>query len=226
MKFRKPPSKHEVLNDFDGNLINFWTQVRDNCTALIESFRYLPASREVFEKYKVKYKNNDYKDNLQRAHIYYYINRMCFGGDMKGPTIGTSKCAPSTFRPDKLMAQLESAFHRLEKVFIENKDFVDVIRQYDSKDTLFYIDLPYRNAKLYATGKFTDDQYKQLHDCCKDIQSKCLITLNNDPFIQELFIDFHQIDHGVTYSVCRETVGRRKFNELIITNYDVNEALN
>ena len=225
MLFRKPISKCEVINDFDGNLMNFWTQVRDHHTELIDSFRYLPASREVFESYKTKYQNSDYADDLERAHIYYYINRICFGGDMKGPCFGTSKRVPSTYRPDKLATDIEAAFQRIQKVLIENKNFADIIRRYDCKDTFFCIDPPYRNAKQYAVGQFTDEQYVQLHECCKNIQGKCLITLNNDEFIRRVFSDFNLIDHKVAYKICRDTAGRREFGELIITNYDVGEVM-
>ena len=54
--FAKSRSKWEVLNDFDSNLVNFWTVVKENYKEFIDSFDYTLVSREIFNRYKEKYK--------------------------------------------------------------------------------------------------------------------------------------------------------------------------
>ena len=92
---------------------------------------------------------------------------------------------------------------------------------YDSPDTFFYLDSPYRNTKQYAVGKFTDEQYQLLADCCRNAKGKWLYTINDNEYIRELFKDFNIMTHDVYYSICKTQNGRQDFKELIITNYDI-----
>ena len=216
----KEPSKWEVLNDFDSNLMNFWSVVQNAKDQFLDSFKYELVSRERFDEYKQKYKNNDYEDSIERAKIFYYLVRSCFASDMKSPVFGASKDR-NRLRIDKIEDDINSVYDRLIPVTIENKSFEDIIRIYDHKDTFFYLDPPYRNTKQYATGKFTDEQYKLMRDKLVECKGKWLITINNDEYIRELFQDFNLIDNEVWYSVCKTDNGRANFKELIITNYDI-----
>lgn len=216
----KKPSKWEVLNDFDSNLINFWSVVQTAHDQLIKSFEWELVSRERFEEYKRKYKENDFDDAIERAKVFYYLVKAGFGADMKNPVFGTGKDR-NRLRLEQVEQDIKDAYKRIQKVTIENKSFEDIFRIYDSEDTFFFLDSPYRNTKQYATGKFTDEQYKQLAECCKNAKGKWLYTINNDEYIKELFKDFNVITHDVFYSVCKADSGRTNFKELIITNYDI-----
>lgn len=216
----KEPSKWEVLNDFDGNLMNFWSVVQSAPEQFIKSFEWELVSRERFDYYKEKYKNNDFDDPIERAKAFYYLVKAGFGADMKNPVFGASKDR-SRLRLEQVEEDIKNAHKRLLKVTIENKSFEDIFRIYDSPDTFFYLDSPYRNAKEYATGKFTDEQFAQLAECCKNAKGKWLYTINNDEYIKELFKDFNIIDHEVYYGICKTDSGRQKFKELIITNYEI-----
>jgi len=217
----KEPVKWEVLNDFDSNLMNFWSVIQKAKDQFLNSFEYELVSRERFEEYKVKYKNKDFNDAIEQAKVFYYLVRSCFASDMKNPVFGASKDR-NRLRIDKIEDDIKEVYERLIPVTIENKSFEDVMRIYDSPDTFFYLDPPYRNTKQYATGKFTDEQYALMAESCKKSQGKWLITINNDEYIKELFKDFNIIDHEVWYSVCKTDNGRADFKELIITNYNIN----
>lgn len=224
MLFAKEPSKWEVLNDFDSHLMNFWSVIQNAHEQFIESFEWELVSRERFEYYKDKYKRNDFDDAIERAKAFYYLVKAGFGADMKNPVFGTAKDR-SRLRLEQVRKDIKEAHQRLLKVTIENKSFEDIFKIYDSPDTFFYLDSPYRNTKQYAVGKFTDEQYIKLAECCKNAKGKWLYTINDDEFIRELFRDFNIIDHQVYYSVCKTDNGRKEFKELIITNYDVKELI-
>ncbi|MBU3146619.1 DNA adenine methylase [Clostridium sp. CF012] len=219
--FGKEPtvSKLEVLNDFDCNLINFWDVVKNNHAELIKSFDYTLVSRKVFERYKEKYKLNNYKDNIERAHIFYYLLKAGFAGKMTGNSFGTGKGKLNGLRLDKLENDINNAYERLKNVTIENKSFEDLFRIYDGKQTYYFLDPPYRKTAQYPVGKFTDEQYSLLAECCKNMEGKFLLTINDDKFIRELFKDFIIIEHKVAYSISKNSKGRREFKELIIKNY-------
>lgn len=221
MLFAKEPSTVEILNDFDSNLMNMWSVIKNAHEEFINSFKYTLVSRELFNTYRTKYKELLYEDNIERAHIFYYLVNSGFGSDMKNPVFGTKAQSRNGLRVEEVEESINNAYRRLQKVTIENKSFEDIFRIYDKEDSFLYIDPPYRKTKQYAVGKFTDEQYKKLADCCSNAKGKWLITINNDEYIKELFKDFKIIDHEVYYSVCKTQNGRKGFKELIITNYDI-----
>ena len=70
---------------------------------------------------------------------------------------------------------------RLLRVQIENRPAIDVIRLYDSSQTLFYCDPPYihdtrRDNKAYGY-EMTDDEHRSLADTLNAVQG--LVALSN-----------------------------------------------
>lgn len=224
MLLSKEPSKWEILNDFDSNLMNFWSVVQNAHEQFIKSFEWEIVSRERFDFYKQKYKNNNFDDAIERAKGFYYMVKAGFGADMKNPVFGTGKDR-NRLRLEQIEDDIKAAYQRIQKVTVENKSFEDIFKIYDEKDTFFYLDSPYRNTKQYATGKFTDEMFAKLAECCKNAKGKWLYTINDDEYIRELFSDFNIMDHKVYYSVCKSDNGRQEFSELIITNYDVKDVV-
>lgn len=221
MLFAKEPSTVEVLNDLDSNLMNFWSVIKNTPDQFIRSFNYTLVSRETFDKYKRKYKQNDFEDNIEKAHVFYYLVNAGFASDMKNPVFGTKCQSRNGLRVEEVDTTIPEAYKRLQRVTIENKPFEGLFSIYDSPDTFFYLDSPYRNTKQYAVGKFTDEQYQLLADCCRNAKGKWLYTINDNEYIRELFKDFNIMTHDVYYSICKTQNGRQDFKELIITNYDI-----
>lgn len=222
MLFSKNKSKVEVLNDFDSNLMNFWSVIKTAPEEFVKSFDYTLVSRELFNTYREKYKNNDFEDNIEKAHVFYYLVEAGFASDMKNPIFGaTGHRNRSDLKIERIKENIDNAYNRLIEVTVENKSFEDILRMYDNEKTFFYIDPPYRNTKQYAVGKFTDEQYKLLAEKCKTLKGKFMITINNDEYIYDLFKDFNIINNEVHYSVCKQSEGMKYFKELIITNYEI-----
>lgn len=219
--FGKEPSSVEILNDFDSHLMNFFSVIKNAPEEFIKSFEWILVSRELFDQYKEKYKKNDFEDSIEKAHVFYYLVHAGFASDMKNPVFGTKSQSRNRLRLEQIQDNIQKAHQRLLKTTIENKSFEDIFRIYDGEDTFFYLDSPYRNTKQYAVGKFTDENYQLLLDCCKQAKGKWLYTINDDEFIRDLFRDFNIIMHDVYYSVCKTNNGRKDFKELIITNYDI-----
>lgn len=224
--FAKERSRREIINDLDENLINFWRVVRNRHDELINSFRYTLASRKVFDEYKAIYRNGTYTDDIQRAHIFYYLNSLAFSGDMLHPSFGVRRRAdPNLFYPKRIKESIENAYERIQHAIIECADFATIFKSYDNDDALFYIDPPYHNAKQYAVGAFREERYQELADLCRNLKGKFLMTINDDDFVRELFQGFHIMTHDVAYSVCRFELGVRRFSELLVANYDIEKEV-
>ncbi len=199
--------------------MNFWSVVKNAPDQFINSFDYTLVSRELFNQYKQIYKEGIYEDAIQRAHIFYYLVKAGFASDMRNPIFGTGAESRNGLKIDKIEEDITAAYMRLQTVVIENKSFEDIFRIYDKPDTFFFVDSPYRNTKQYAVGKFTDEQYRLLAECCRNAKGKFLYTINNDEYIRELFKDFNIMEHEVFYSASKDS--RKHYGELIISNYDI-----
>lgn len=216
--FGKEPSEKEIFNDLDENLMNFWRVVRDKPDKFLESYKWEIISRDVFDDYKEKYLNNNYKDDVEQAHIFYYLNKLCFGGVMNPPSLAFG-LYPPRLNFKTLEKNITRASKRLQNVVLENKSFEEIFEKYDSEDTFFFLDSPYRDTRGYKVGKFTDENYRKLASCCKNAKGSWLYTINNDEFFKELFKEYNFITQDVFYSVCKEEKGRKEYKELMITNF-------
>lgn len=218
--FKKDKSKWEIINDFDSELINFWKVVQNNHEEFINSFKLTLHSRELFNEYKYIFLNNLETNSLKKAHIFYYLVIAGFGADVKNPSFGSRK-GLSPFNPLIIEEKIKLAHERLARVIIENDDFRKILDRYDTNKSFFYLDPPYRNTKEYRI-KFTDKDYIDLKNKCEHLEGKFLMSINNDEFIRDLFKDFYIKEIDVLYSVSKNQNGRKKFSELLISNYDYN----
>src|SRR5216684_1901162 len=76
--FGKPPgtSKSEVLNDLDGELVNFWRVVKHRPAEFTEAASWLLASRELFEEWRPL---NGVGGEISRAVRFYAVLRIAYG---------------------------------------------------------------------------------------------------------------------------------------------------
>ena len=81
--FAKQPAKIEVINDIDKDLMNFYAVLRDEEKfARFHRLAYLtPYSRCEFNEARRKFKNKEWRDDVERAYLFFVIARMSFSGD-------------------------------------------------------------------------------------------------------------------------------------------------
>jgi DNA adenine methylase len=211
----KTPSPVEVFNDIEEEIANLYNVIKYAHTELIVEMQYTLYSRKTFEEYKAAMLNKSVT-GVQRAAYYPYIVKTSFAS--MGRTWGYAR----KNKPKMLIENVEKAIKevhaRLQRVYIEYSDYRPLIPRYDSPETLFFLDPPYRTrtSKNYPYS-FGDDGYIEMRDILRTIKGKFLLTLNDDAFIRQLFKEFHQEEVMVNYSLSNK--GTKKFPELIIRNY-------
>ncbi len=153
--FQKQPSKVEVLNDLDGELVNFWRVIQNHPWEFFNCCARLIPSRELFEW--ERHRDTAGLTDIQRASRYYYLQRLAFGGQMRNLNFGTSSIRPPGFHLAELRTSLPAIERRLQRVLIENLDAVECIRRYDRATTLFYVDPPYWGERKYTLSLESTD---------------------------------------------------------------------
>ena len=168
----------EVINDTDKDLINFFTVLRDNGEALCEKLALTLYSEEERRRAKV-IEGND----LERARRYYVQVMTSFGNK---PHAGWKRgCKKENFAMtwyNKVNA-LPQYIDRMRHVAIACDDALKVMDQFDSPQTLFYLDPPYINTDQQHYKGYTREHYEQLLDKMHHVQGACLLSNYPQPDI-------------------------------------------
>lgn len=212
--FAKERSSTEVINDINGNLVALYRNLQFHLPALLGELDWLFASRQNLKDFIAQPGLTE----LQRAARFPLVNRTSFGGNMNSFGVAKTKGGGVGFDKNHVGDLMAAAKERLNGVVVENISYERVFKNYDSKDTQFFIDPPYENA---TNGGYKGWDQKQLTTFRHEIEKlsgNWIVTLNDSPFTRELFSDCAQIP-VVTQNraVNRRTHGKQTFGELIIT---------
>lgn len=207
--FGKEPSKIEVFNDINSELINLYRCIKYHPIALQQELEFMFMSREQFFDYRDK--NLKGMTDIQRAARYFYIIKASFGGD---------KISFGTSRKNIVNAidYLSEVSKRLKNVVIENKDFLGLIKTYDRANVLFYCDPPYYGTEKYYNTEFGEEQHIQLRDILTQIKGKFILSYNDCEFTRDLYKNFNIIEIERNHNL-RAKDGGYRYKELLIKNY-------
>jgi len=227
----REPAPLETYNDIDGDLVNFFRVLRDKPAELIEKLVFTPFSREEF---RMAYEMRGRVDlpDVERARLFFVRAEQVRIGLAQTSTAGrwawcrlTSRRGMSGAvsrwlnRIDALWAVSE----RLRRVQIENRDAIEVIQQYDSPDTLFYLDPPYPHESrgdvhAYAY-EMTEKDHEKLAEVLHSIKGKAALSGYRSPLTDRLYADWTRIDAPPTiiHSV------KEPRTESVWINYDIAE---
>ncbi len=198
----------EVFNDINSELINLYRCVKYHPEAVQKELEYTLSSREQFDDYKSRENILGYTD-IQRAARYFILIRNSYGS---GGTVFGMK----NRRQNEAIEYLTNISKRLNKVVIENKDFENLIKSYDRKGALFYLDPPYYKAEKYYSYRFQPEDHIRLRDSVRTIKGKFLLSYNDCPYIRKLYEEFQIIPVRRQNNL---SLGIGSYEELIIMNF-------
>lgn len=168
------------------------------------------VSRKLF--YMIKNKELQARNDIERAAFYFYLINTSFGSAMNQFAMSKQRS------PKRLRRDFSLHTKRLKNVSIENKSFEYILKEYDDKEALFYLDPPYvRTENYYKNTKgFALKEHKLLSQCLKDIKAKFMLSYND--FVRELYKDFNLKELKVKYSL-NNAKQRKETKELLIMNF-------
>lgn len=197
--FSKEPSKVEVLNDADGELVNFWRIIQNHLEPFLDYFKFAVISRKVFDWEKAK--RPETLTDIQRAVRYYYLQRLCFGGKPAQRNFGVRTQGAPGLNLTDISERLLEVHWRLERVVIENLDVIKCIERYDRPDTLFYLDPPYYGLTQDYVSKFVHEDFVRLRSTLDGIKGRFVLSLNDCAEVRKIFDGYQFKSVSLTYSV-------------------------
>ncbi len=171
--FAKPRSKAEVVNDLDGNVVNFFRVCRDAPEELARALYLTPCSRSEYEEIQEIHAGQPMNMTGQPLEDARRFAIRCIQG--AGTRIGqrtgwkkeTNSIVSNTARswsylPDKIAPVAE----RLRGVAIENMDALELIQKHNTSNTLLYCDPPYlgstRGGSIYRFEMRGEELHRKL----------------------------------------------------------------
>ncbi|HEY0074471.1 MAG TPA: DNA adenine methylase, partial [Abditibacteriaceae bacterium] len=176
--FLKPPASCEIINDRDGEVVNFFSVVRDYPEQLATALTLTPWARAEYDfcrKKLGKPRGHSLKARVERARRLAVTMWMTIG-QRRSSVDGAGGCGwRSRLLADqspvptwqRLPDRVRLAAARLLNAQIENRAALDVIARHADKDVLIYADPPYhhdtRQRQIYA-HEMNDADHAQLLD--------------------------------------------------------------
>ncbi len=198
--FHKAPSRVEVLNDLDGDVVNFLRVCQHHAEELIRWLRHAVASRALFEWFARL--DPAALTDVQRAARFLYLQKNAFGGRTHGRHFHYAVEGRQNYSPVRLPAVLRAAAARLADVQLEQRPYGEVLARYDRPGTCFYLDPPYVRRALYRHN-LADADFFALADRLRKIRGAFLLSINDHPVARAAFAGFHCRPLRLPYTASR-----------------------
>lgn len=198
------PSGHEVLNDLNGEIVNFFRALREHSDELVEKLQLTPYSREEFER-AVEMRGDSSLSCVERARLFFIrCQQGRYSRSDEGRTKGEWSRSTTQIRGNRPLTVngffnkvdgLQEVAQRLSNTQIENKDAVSVIRDYDAEDCVMYCDPPYvpttrGDGNAYGEYEMTLEEHEQLLSTVLDCEGFVAISGYDAPIYTDMLEDW------------------------------------
>jgi DNA adenine methylase len=163
--FTKDPSPHELLNDSNQLLVNFFRVLRDRTDELVWALETTPWSREEYNKSDVAT-----GDDLEDARRFVVRIWQAHASDLAKKTGWKNRgvrqrARGMSVRWQRVPSELTQLAWRLQDAEIESRSALEVIKRFAAADALIYADPPYlpstRTQTMYGQ-EMTEAEHVQM----------------------------------------------------------------
>jgi DNA adenine methylase len=197
---RRLAPKAEVINDISGDVATLFRILQRHYPQFMETMKFQISSRKEFERLIAC--DPDTLTDLERAGRFLYLQKLAFGGKVKGRTFGVDTTGPARFNINRLGPILEEVHERLAGVVIERLPWDAFIDRYDTSATLFYLDPLYYGCETdYGKDVFSRADFIRIATRLQTIKGRFVLSLNDRPEVREIFNDFRICDVPLTYTI-------------------------
>jgi DNA adenine methylase len=223
--FAKEPSAVEIINDTNGELINFYKVIKTQFKKLEKEIKYTLHSREHHQVANIVLLYPQLFNEIKRAWAVWTSANQSFGS-MLG---STWKCDFKQNATTKLLRNKREKFineyaKRLEKTQIECRDAIEVIHQTDSKEAFFYIDPPYFNSNMGHYKKYTKEDFEKLLQVLSQIKGKFLLSSYPSPILDKYIKKHKWFTKEIDKQLCLSayaTIKKKRKTEVLTGNYEI-----
>jgi DNA adenine methylase len=228
----KEQSLIETYNDIYGDVVNFFKVLRDHKDELLYLIELTPYSREEFA---ISCTNDENDNEIEKARKFFIRARQVRTGLASVASPGRWAYVKKDSRRGMSLnvsrwlggiEGLDEVCNRLKQVQIENLDALDVIKRYDTSETLHYIDPPYmmdtRTGGVGYAHEFTNEQHIDLLNLITTVSGKVILSGYSNDIYSSYLVGWNEYKQDAKYSASTRQNGNSYLRqEVIWTNFKI-----
>ncbi len=216
--FAKDPVPTEAINDADPEIAEAYKILKNISPSDIARLRKMnwTGERSVWAKLREAKPT----DNVAKLHKFLYLTHFSYGR-LRGKSYNPAADGKTSTTVDRI----EEFAPRLKKVHVYSGDYERVVRKYDGKSTVHYLDPPYPGYNVeVGEGDFDEQRFLKL---LKSLKGQFLITYGIRGELPKLFaaegFDVKRIRPPRTIRAMRGVGGSKVLTTLLVSNYGLVE---
>lgn len=223
----KRPSEIEAYNDRNGMLVNFFETVRKSPVQFLKRCEGLHYSRQLHYEWADQLEEEFQGvelDNVERAVRTVYAITSGFAGDpTKGWAYDRSGSKGGAGRWTNITERIAFLNARLRSVNIDNLDFRTCIKNWDSPDTVFFLDPPYLFTTTRSYYSFSWQDHKDLALLLRSLKGKFLLIYDDSRALHDMYQGFNitNISSFLSSQKVSKNGSRVPFHQILISNYEL-----
>ncbi len=197
--------------------------------------RWLPPLE--FEEYREMMETKAEMGDVRRAANFYKLIRYSYAGgssSFNAQPMNLMQTCRTIWQANRRLnengvkdnAALQKAGGAAGKgVIIENKDYEELITQYDREDTFLYLDPPYVGTEKNYAVRVAKMFHKHLCSLLKKVRGKFMLSYNDCPEVREMYggCGFYIESFERLNSISQRYNPGGQFKELLVMNYNPHE---
>ena len=223
--FAKEPSECEIINDTNGELINFYEVLKRDFSALQSEIEVSLHSRRLHHDAEVIYANPHMFSRIKRAWAVWMLANCSYGSMLDG-TFGYDRKGKYSLRlKNKREAFGVECGARLQNTQIECCDALRIINSRDTQESFFYCDPPYVGADQGHYDGYSQQDFENLLETLANIKGKFILSSYRNPVLSD-YIEKHgwgsvEITMGISMTYRYEASKRRQKIEVLTANFPI-----
>ena len=212
--FAKPPVETEVLSDADPEIafaFKVLTTLTDSELAALKKKDWTCRKGTFFKLYDAKPKGR-----VEKLYRFLYLSRFSYG-KMRSKSYNAADDGVEAHT----IARIEKHRDRLRGVKVRSGDYAAVVKEFDSKNTFFFLDPPYPGHNVeVGEDQFDETKFREVLD---GIKGKFLITYGMRGKLDTNGFQVRKIRTRRTMRHMRNGGGPKTLGQLLITNYSITQ---
>lgn len=190
----KERAKVEVINDLNDEVSGFYLYVREHLDALLSEMEWYLHSVGIFNRLQ----ENKGLTELQKVARWYLLKVSSFSGF--GDYYARDPRGYRGFDKAKHVPAIKELHERLHGVYIEKRDWQQVVKFYDKESAFIYFDPPYCTGDSGVYDAWEPADMEMLRNGLYTLKGKWLLSCDGSDICREIFSDFAKVEVPFKYS--------------------------
>lgn len=211
--------KKAIINDINPELINFYEVLRNNYNELYNTLQQFVLDKTFFKEQVIKLNNKTFQSDIERAAIFYYLNKTSFSGKWRLNSKGQYNNTWGDYKKENYKVLDEHFSNVMRDTVILNSDFKSLTELYkDKEDVFIFLDPPYLDCNsMYTNNQDFTGIYEYLSTYIRECKCKLMLVVKGNNLIISLFSDCIKDTYKINYS--HNAKSGLIHDHLVITNY-------